>query len=164
MVRRGNKASPSLLDQYWQAAKAVAQVRENLAVIRQRSLIRNGSRGCEGDGDWSKPRRSDDGKARRCPCAMKSAAKILGSGVSSRSLRTMNGAVVHCTARIGDQGECGFPQSSPSLEDARPRGARVCIRRYSIVSHNEYQGAATSPTNPAWWKHTTRKRDAGDGD
>jgi CO/xanthine dehydrogenase Mo-binding subunit len=125
-------------DQYWQAAKALAEVRETYAShpnseASSATVEAALRRGLELPGVPTMGSHGD------VPAAMKSAAKILDAEFSMPFLSHACMEPVSCTARIGDQVELWFSTKSPSL-DAGHAARALGIDPSTIVVHNEYQG------------------------
>src|SRR6478609_3462138 len=125
-------------DQYWQAAKALAEVRETYAShpnseASSATVEAALRRGLEQPGVPTMGSHGD------VPAAMKSAAKILEAEFSMPFLSHACMEPVSCTARVGDQVELWLSTKSPSLDAGH--AARVLgIDPSSIIVHNEYQG------------------------
>src|SRR5712664_508335 len=125
-------------DQYWQAVKALAEVRETYAShpnndASSATVEAALRRGLEQPGTPTMGSHGD------VPAAMKSAAKILDAEFSMPFLSHACMEPVSCTARIGDQVELWLSTKSPSLDAGH--AARVLgVDPSSIVVHNEYQG------------------------
>ena len=125
-------------DQYWQAAKALAEVRETYAShpnsdassATVKAAVRKG---------LEQPGVLTTGSHGDVPSAMKSAAKILEAEFSMPFLSHACMEPVSCTARVGDQVELWLSTKSPSL-DAGHAGRALGIDPASIIIHNEYQG------------------------
>ncbi len=125
-------------DQYWQAAKALAEVRETYAShpnseISSATVEAALRRGLEQPGVPTIGSHGD------VPAAMRSAVKILEAEFSMPFLSHACMEPVSCTARVGDQVELWLSTKSPSL-DAGHAARALGVDPSSIVVHNEYQG------------------------
>ncbi len=126
-------------DQYWQASKALSEVRETYA-SHPNSQASSATveaalrRGLEQPGI---PTIGSHGDA---PAAMKSASKVLEAEFSMPFLSHACMEPVSCTARVaGDQVELWLSTKSPTL-DAGHAARALGIDPATIVVHNEYQG------------------------
>ncbi|MFZ0151514.1 MAG: molybdopterin cofactor-binding domain-containing protein [Xanthobacteraceae bacterium] len=126
-------------DQYWQAVKALAEVREtyaphlndNASSATVEAALRQGLK---------QPGFPTPGSHGDAATAMKSAAKILEAEFSMPLLSHACMEPVSCTARVaGDEVELWLSTKSPSL-DAGHAGRALGIDPSTIVVHNEYQG------------------------
>jgi isoquinoline 1-oxidoreductase subunit beta len=125
-------------DQYWQAAKALAEVRETYAShpnseassATVEAALRRG---------LEQPGVPTIGSHGDVPAAMKSAAKILEAEFSMPFMSHACMEPVSCTARVGDPVELWLSTKSPSL-DAGHAARALGVDPASIVVHNEYQG------------------------
>jgi isoquinoline 1-oxidoreductase subunit beta len=125
-------------DQYWQAAKALAEVRETYAPhpnseASSASVEAALRLGLEQPGVPTFGSRGD------VSAAMKSATKILEAEFSMPFLAHACMEPVSCTARVGDQVELWLSTKSPSL-DAGHAARALDIDPSSVVVHNQYQG------------------------
>src|SRR4029077_20391334 len=125
-------------DQYWQAAKALAEVREIYAShpnseassATVEAALRRG---------LEQPGVPTIGSHGDVPAAMKSAAKILEAEFSMPFMSHACMEPVSCTARVGDPVELWLSTKSPSL-DAGHAARALGVDPASIVVHNEHQG------------------------
>ena len=125
--------------QYWQAVKALAEVRETYAPhpndhassATVDAALRQGLK---------QPGVTTPGSHGDTPTAMKSAAKVIEAEFSMPFLSHACMEPVSCTARVaGDEVELWLSTKSPSL-DAGHAGRALGIDPSTIVVHNEYQG------------------------
>lgn len=126
-------------DQYWQAAKALAEVREtytphpndHASSTTVEAALRQGLK---------QPGVTTPGSHGDVATAMESAAKILEAEFSMPLLSHACMEPVSCTARVaGDEVELWLSTKSPTL-DAGHAGRALGIDPSTIVVHNEYQG------------------------
>src|SRR5258706_8619139 len=125
-------------DQYWQAVKALAEVREIYAShpnseassATVEAALRRG---------LEQPGVPTIGSHGDTLAAMKSAAKILEAEFSMPFMSHACMEPVSCTARVGDRVELWLSTKSPSL-DAGHAGRALGVDPSSIIVHNEYQG------------------------
>src|SRR5258706_7348264 len=125
-------------DQYWQAVKALAEVREIYAShpnseassATVEAALRRG---------LEQPGVPTIGSHGDVPAAMKSAAKILEAEFSMPFLSHACMEPVSCTARVGDQVELWLSTKSPSL-DAGHAARALGINPSSISVPTENQG------------------------
>jgi len=125
--------------QYWQAVKALAEVREtyashpndNASSATVEAALRQG---------LEQPGTPTMGSHGDVAAGMKSAAKVLEAEFSMPFLSHACMEPVSCTARVdGDQIELWLSTKSPSL-DAGHAARALGIDPSTIVVHNEYQG------------------------
>lgn len=126
-------------DQYWQAVKALAEVREtyashpndNASSTTVEAALRRG---------LEQPGHPTMGSHGDVATAMKSAVKVLEAEFSMPFLSHACMEPVSCTARVsGDQVELWLSTKSPSL-DAGHAARALGIDPSTVVVHNEYQG------------------------
>jgi CO/xanthine dehydrogenase Mo-binding subunit len=126
-------------DQYWQAVKALAEVREtyashpndNASSTTVEAALRQG---------LEQPGHPTMGSHGDVAAAMKSAVKVLEAEFSMPFLSHACMEPVSCTARVdGDQVELWLSTKSPTL-DAGHAARALGIDPSIIVVHNEYQG------------------------
>ena len=125
-------------DQYWQAAKALAEVHETYAnhpnseasSATVEAALRRG---------LDQPGVPTIGSHGDVAAAMKSAVKTLEAEFSMPFLAHACMEPVSCTARVGDRVELWLSTKSPSL-DAGHAARALGVDPASIVIHNEYQG------------------------
>jgi isoquinoline 1-oxidoreductase subunit beta len=126
-------------DQYWQAVKALAEVRETYAShpndhASSKTVEAALRQGLEQPGVPTMGSHGD------VAAAMKSAAKVLEAEFSMPFLSHACMEPVSCTASVvGDQVELWLSTKSPSL-DAGHAARALGIDPSTIVVHNEYQG------------------------
>ena len=125
-------------DQYWQAAKALAEVRETYAnhpnseasSATVEAALRRG---------LEQPGVPTIGSHGDVAAAMKSAVKTLEAEFSMPFLRTRVWSRCRAPPACGDQVELWLSTKSPSL-DAGHAARALGVDPASIVIHNEYQG------------------------
>jgi isoquinoline 1-oxidoreductase subunit beta len=126
-------------DQYWQAVKALAEVRETYARHPHNDASSTAVEAALRQG-LERPGTPTMGSHGDVPVAMKSATKVLEAEFSMPFLSHACMEPVSCTARvIGNQVELWLSTKSPSL-DAGHAALALGIDPSTIVVHNEYQG------------------------
>ena len=139
LIMRVPQGVAVVADEYWQAVKALAEVREtyaphlndNASSATVEAALRQGLK---------QPGVATPGSHGDAATAMKSAAKILEAEFSMPFLSHACMEPVSCTARVaGDEVELWLSTKSPNL-DAGHAGRALGIDPSTIVVHNEYQG------------------------
>jgi isoquinoline 1-oxidoreductase beta subunit len=126
-------------DQYWQAVKALAEVRETYASHPNNNASSTTVEAALRQG-LEQPGTPTMGSHGDVAAAMKSAAKVLEAEFSMPFLSHACMEPVSCTARVtGDQVELWLSTKSPSL-DAGHAARALGMDPSTIVVHNEYQG------------------------
>jgi len=126
-------------DQYWQAVKALAEVRETYA-SHPNSQASSASVDAALRRGLERPGISTFGSHGDVSAAMKSATKVLEAEFSMPLLSHACMEPVSCTARVADHKvELWLSTKSPTLDGGHAARA-LGIDSSTIVVHNEYQG------------------------